>query len=467
MPARIPAHDRRRDELWAGVAAAGAAPLVGAILTLIGASALDAVAPRVTKSPSYDLDTKRTVDPDDPGRVTPLGRHKQELTDACWIPMRTGRVLRRYEDTGVVEEVDLTGQKRPSVDRVMDPGTLARDVENTFEPKCRDDDVVGCCFIQETATRFARADDRTRILKRYGARPKLGAASSVPALLFLYVLGGAIVALLTRRASSGRVLLGCGAAGLVQLAVWASSMDWGVTGAFFQPMAVGAWVAPAGAMLALVVPLGVALAAATGATVTSIVDRAEGIHRCGSCDALTDAAEPHEVCSTCGARRSRRVPRFGLAAMAAVAVGFVFTLLVVALGRATSTLYVCPRPMDAVCTLALAQHDGLTRVDFVDSVILHDWIRYGLVTAPAFLVVPFLVGRFVKGSRGAALVAVPLAVVVATLAALFFVLPELSQVSFTVVFQLHLRVVAIWLVAGGVGAALGSRLRGSTVREVI
>ncbi|MFO0616269.1 MAG: hypothetical protein U0414_26985 [Polyangiaceae bacterium] len=458
---QIPDRDGRRDALWLGVAAGAAAPLLGALLTLARANALDPVIPRVAESPSYDLDSRRVAE-SDPGLEAPRGG-RQELTDACWIPMRSGRLLRRYEDTGVVEEVDLTGQKRPSVERVKDPGTLVSEIESTFEPRCRDDDVVGCCFLQESTSRYVRADDKRRILKRFGARPRLAEASSIPSLLFLYVLSGALVALLTRRAPGGRILLGTTFAAVVQLLVWAGSMDWGATGAFFQPMAVGAWVAPAGALLALVLPLGVGLAVATGATVTSIVDRSSGLHRCGSCDTLTDAEERRDACATCGARRFVRPPRLGLAGMAAIATGFVFTLLVLALGRATSMFYVCSRPMDAICTLAAEQHTGLARIDFTDAVVLHDWLRYALVTVPAFFLVPFLVGRFVRESRSAALLSAPLSVVVTTVASLLFVVPELSQVSFTFVFQLHLRAFAFWLIAGGLGAALGSRLRSGAV----
>lgn len=468
MAPRIPAHDRRRDTLAVGVLVAAAAPLLAVLLTLVGARALDAVVPRVTKAPSYDLaDPQKGVDkrvPRDPSAAP-----RRELGEDCWIPMRTGRLLRRFEDNGVVEEVNLTGLVRPSVERVMDPGDLAHQIEEAFEPRCRDDDVVGCCFLLETAPsaaapiRFVRADDRTKTLKRFGARPRLAEGSSIPSLLFLYVLAGAAVALLTRRAPGGRILLGAGAAAVLQLLVWAASMDWGTTGAFFQPMTVGSWVAPAGAMLALVLPIGLGLAVATGATVTSIVDRATGLHRCGSCDTLTDAEEKRDVCATCGARRTVERPRVGLAAMAAIATSFVFTLLVVALGRPASMFEVCPRPLDAICTLDVAQHTSLVRMDFVESVVLHDWLRYSLLTAPAFFLVPFLVGRFVRDSRSAALLAVPLAIVLATLSCLLFLTPELSQVSFTFVFQLHLRAVAFWLVAGGVGGALGLRLRTGAV----
>lgn len=464
MAPRIPEHDRRRDTLAVGVLVAAAAPLLGALLGLAGVRALDPVVPRVTKSPSYDLVVKER-DAAAPSPVPPKGTAaaSRELRDDCWIPMRTGRVLRRFEDSGVVEEVDLSGLGRPSIDRVMDPGSLAHDIEETFEPRCRDDDVVGCCFVQDAPTKFVRSDEHTKVLKRYGARPRLAEGSSVPALLFLYVVAGAAVALVTRRAPAGRVLLGAGLAALVQLVVWSSAMDWGVTGAFFQPMTVGSWVAPAGAMLALVLPLGLGLAVATAVTVTSILDRTAGLHRCGSCDTLTDAAVRADACATCGARRTMARPRIGLAAMSSIAIGFVFTLAVVALGRAAAMFYVCPRPLDAICTLAVEQHSGLDRIDFVESVLLHDWLRYALLTSPAFVLVPFLVGRFVPGSRSAALLAVPLGIVVATLAALFFLVPELSQVSFGVVFQLHLRATAFWLVAGGVGGALGLRLRSAAV----
>lgn len=468
MAPRIPAHDRRRDTLAIGVLVAAAAPLFAVLLTLVGASALDAFVPRVTKAPSYDL-----ADPlkgaDSRADREPGAAPRRELTDECWIPMRTGRLLRRFEDTGVVEEVNLTGLVRPTPERVMDPGTLAHDIEQTFEPKCRDDDVVGCCFLEEVGSsqgaprRWVRADDRKKVLKRFGARPRLADGSSVPALLFLYVLAGAAVALVTRRAPGGRILLGAGGAALLQLLVWASAMDWGRTGAFFQPMTVGSWVAPAGAMLALVLPIGLGLAVATGATVTSIRDRATGLHRCGGCDTLTDAEEKRDACATCGARRTVERPRVGLAVMAAIATSFVFTLLVVVLGRRASMFEVCPRPLDAICTLDVAQHTSLVRMDFVESVVLHDWLRYSLLTAPAFFLVPFLVGRFVRDSRSAALLAVPLAIVLATLASLLFLTPELSQVSFTFVFQLHLRAVAFWLVAGGVGGALGLRLRTGAV----